>query len=326
MELTLTSSLQPVTSYPSNALAQALLKVPFTPTVALVPNKIDAKTVPNTSLLFSDRQAVAAFLDEELNIDQADSIQQYLWLAGHSFASIRPLHRNVVIQREIVVCEQALLHLVTRDNVIFIKPIPHCMLQHDFYQEHVISRTVATKIRQRVPAFLATYLRLIRHQSDFAIAANLALIPPSATWEQWLAFRAELDAAFTDSSGKMMRFEGRYSYGELRLGRLNAIMHLFKGLPRGYVTLERQYSTYFAQFFSLIIIITVAYISIGLSAFQVALASPLATHELSLAGFWFSIVSLSILLAGVALPLLWFVVLLVNNATFAFCLRSRKQR
>ena len=75
----------------------------------------------------------------------------------------------------------------------------------------------------------------------------------------------------------MMSFDGQYSYGELRLTCLNFIMRVFKGVARGYVILDTQYSNYFAGFFSLLVLITAVYTSVALSAFQVALASPLAT-------------------------------------------------
>jgi hypothetical protein len=297
-------------------------QVPFQANTALVPDIIGAQNVPNTTVLLSDPDAITTFLLEELNVDMADSIKPYLWIAGLRFSKIRPLHRNNVIRREIVICEQAALHLVSRNEVIFIKPIPHCLLQHTFYREYVAGKRIEPKIKCRAPAFLATYLRLIRHQSDFSIAIQFRLIPSWVTWEQWLTFSADLETALSDSQGRMMSFDGRYSYGELRLTRLNFIMRVFKGVPRGYVILDTQYSNYFAGFFSLLVLITAVYTSVALSAFQVALASPLATHGLTYAGFWFSIITLFLLAALIGFPVIWFVVALVDNLIFAFRSRS----
>jgi len=54
---------------------------------------------------------------------------------------------------------------------------------------------------------------------------------------QWLAFSADLETALSELPGgeRMMSFDGRYSYGELRLTRLNFIMRVFRGVARGYV-------------------------------------------------------------------------------------------
>jgi hypothetical protein len=296
--------------------------VPFQASAAPVPDIAGALNVPNTSVLLSDPDAVTTFLLEELDVDMADSIRPHLWLAGLRFSKIKPLHRNKVIQREIVICEQAALHLVSRNAIIFIKPIPHCLLQHNFYREYVTGKTNNPKINRRAPAFLATYLRLIRHESDFSIAVQTGLIPSWMTWERWLTFSSDLETALSDSQGIMMSFDGRYSYGELRLGRLNLIMRIFKGVARGYVVTDTQYSNYFAGFFSLLVVFTAVYISVALSAFQVALASPLATQGLTYAGFWFSITTLVLLATLIGLPIIWFLVVLVDNISFAFRGRS----
>lgn len=265
----------------------------------------------------SNPDAVVAFLLKELDVDQADSIQPYLWIAGLPISNIRPLHRNIVIQRKIVVCEQSALHLVSHGDAIFVKPIPHCLLQHSFYKEHIAGKAINPKITRRASAYLSTYLYLIRHQSDFSIASQYGLLPSWVTWEQWLAFSADLSNALCDNRGRMMRFDGRYSHGELRLGRLNLIMRL-KGILRGYTILDTQYSQYFSQFFGLLTLLTAVYISVVLSAFQVALATPLATRWLSHAGFWFSVIVLLLLMALICLPVVWFMIALVDNITYAF--------
>jgi len=46
-------------------------------------------------------------------------------------------------------------------------------------------------------------------------------------------------------------------------------MRVFRGVARGYVILDTQYST-IAGFFSLLVLITAVYTSVALSAFQVA--------------------------------------------------------
>jgi len=121
-------------------------QVPFQANTALILDIVGAQNVPNTTMPLSDPDAITTFLLKELYVNMADLIKPYLWITGLRFSKIQPLHYNNVICHEIVICEQAALHLVSGNEVIFIKPIPHCLLQHTFYQEYVAGKTINPKI------------------------------------------------------------------------------------------------------------------------------------------------------------------------------------
>ena len=63
------------------------------------------------------------FLEEELSVAKLDSIHDHLWLAGLPVPP-HPLHYQLVLQREIVICEKMDMHLVWGHGRIYIKPIP----------------------------------------------------------------------------------------------------------------------------------------------------------------------------------------------------------
>jgi hypothetical protein len=54
-----------------------------------------------------------------------------------SSANINPLHRQRVKGREIIVIEEARLHLVWIHDCIFIKPITRYLLSHVFWETYL---------------------------------------------------------------------------------------------------------------------------------------------------------------------------------------------
>lgn len=72
------------------------------------------------------------FLDVELSVPKLDGIYDHLWLAGLPVPP-RPLHYQLVLQREIVICEKMDMHLVWGHGRIYIKPIPLFLLSPAFW-------------------------------------------------------------------------------------------------------------------------------------------------------------------------------------------------
>ena len=117
--------------------------------------------------------------------------------------------------------------------------------------------------------FMRSYSYLIRYESDFDLAQGRGLIPKTdgtvaITWEAF----AKLITAFD-------RYEDahvspRYSYGELRLTRLNFYTRIFLG-KLTFHHIDAQWSTYLNCFITpLLIVFAIA--SIVLNAMQVELA------------------------------------------------------
>lgn len=218
-------------------------------------------------------------------------------MSTQSSANISPLHRQKVKNRRIIITEDPRLHLVWVDDKIFIKPLPPYLLSHAFWAEFLQPcRPTATTTSNASPntpsanhriaiaraarGFLRTYSHLIRHESDFRIALDEQLLPPSPptstcptpsldipiTWTTFADFAASVSSAVSDAE-----VSGRYAYGELRLSRLNFYAKLF--LRRFYYQRRfPQYGTYFAQFFAPILFVF-ATLSVVLGAMQVMTAT-----------------------------------------------------
>lgn len=70
-------------------------------------------------------------LETELRTPNLDAIHQYSWLAGSS-SPARPLHRQKLIGRSILITEDPNEHLVWDREQMFIKPIPGSLLDYDY--------------------------------------------------------------------------------------------------------------------------------------------------------------------------------------------------
>ena len=71
-------------------------------------------------------------LYKELDLSRLDRIHHALWWAGRPVPA-RPLHRQIVLGREIVIAEQVDLHLVWSKRRIYVKPLPKPLLNYDFW-------------------------------------------------------------------------------------------------------------------------------------------------------------------------------------------------
>lgn len=140
---------------------------------------------------------------------------------------ISPLHHQAVRGRNITITENPQLHLVWYYNQIFIKPIPRYLLSYAFWQ-HLA--TQPSDIQEAAIGFMRTYSYLVCHESDFSLAQNKGLIPtnePSNDREclmSWTTF-ARLISSFETFGDETV--SPRYSYGELRLTRLNFYSRIF---------------------------------------------------------------------------------------------------
>jgi len=76
-------------------------------------------------LPLDDSVALAAFLAKDLIPEELEKTASRLWvMSTQSSSNINPLHHQIVKGREIVVTEQAQLHLIWNNSRIFIKPLP----------------------------------------------------------------------------------------------------------------------------------------------------------------------------------------------------------
>lgn len=250
-----------------------------------------------------------------------------------SSANISPLHRQRVKDRQVVITENADLHLVWVDDKIFIKPLPPYLLSYAFWAMFLqpLGNTLPDDyiLRQRVVApaalgFLRTYRYLIRHESDFNIAKKECLIPQNATWVDVCYFTSSL-STIQDAD-----VSGRYVYGEVRLSRLN----FYANFPRQ-VLLSQTLPTVrlFGQLFTPILFVFGLFSVISSvipSAIQVATgAYSLVSDEESWSKFWyiyrwFSVFSLLLILIISTVLAVLFIYISVGEWCFAFKSRFTK--
>ena len=222
-----------------------------------------------------DSRKLYGYLERNLfSLDLENVADKLWWMSKQDSKNISPLHRQYVKSRRIIVTEDPKLHLIWIKNRVFIKPLPEYLLSHGFWEHYLLqpnpTSLVASeqqaRIRKAALGLLRTYFYLVQYESDFRVAKDpsLSLIPARVTWEQFCAFSARFDAIRDDE------VIARYSYGEIRLSRLN---FYYKLLSRGdsFHRLTPQYGEYFARFYGPILFIF-GFLSVILSAMQVEIA------------------------------------------------------
>ncbi|KAF1828122.1 hypothetical protein BDW02DRAFT_575134 [Decorospora gaudefroyi] len=248
------------------------------------------------SISLNDLSLTKKFLEYDLWSDDLERIAPRLWImTTTSSANVNPLHRQRVKGREIVVTEDARLHLVWIHDRIFIKPIPRYLLSHVFWETYLDRQPGSlnderSNLRKAAAGFLRTYRYLVQHESDFHVAQqdNLRLIPKDVDWATFCRFTSDLH--HIDDSA----VSGRYCFGELRLTRLNLYAPLLLRKFH-FEQVHGQYGDYFARFYGPVLFVF-AVVSTILNSMQVALAAdqPLAVHWVPVwhVSRWFSVVSL----------------------------------
>ena len=182
--------------------------------------------------------SVHDFLSSEFNTPVLDELYQHLWsVARRSGHSIDPLNRQRVNGRDILATDDPSLHLVWHRHRIYVKPMPLCLLNHDFWATYLAStaekESTATSRRMSSSAepmfdgrialgFMRSYALLIRHHLDFVLAREAHLFPEDFDWIQWSKFITHFRHIEDDEVAN------RYHYGQLRLSRLNWAVRIFR--------------------------------------------------------------------------------------------------
>ncbi|KAI0116314.1 hypothetical protein GGR51DRAFT_313635 [Nemania sp. FL0031] len=249
----------------------------------------------------NDRNAMKAYLSTGLTPTRLDDIYKHLHYTGAPrFA--RPLHRQRLLGREIIITEDISEHLVwqqSKDPKIFIKPLRAYLLDYGFWREHLCSDA---ELHKSACGFILSYIWLISWESDFHIALQNKLIPTDLNWETW----TKLVHSFTGiiNTESLHQVARRYQYGELRLTRLNRIYRYtptvfsLQNLFRGFMETSNWYRDIFRQNFGWILA-AFAIFSVALSGIQVALMTDQLSHNSNFhrASYGFAVFSL-VVLAG----------------------------
>lgn len=304
--------------------------VPSQPQVAA--SLADAAAVPAPAIptptinppILTHGELVADRLKTELTVQRLNIIHKHLWLAGRG-GNIRPLHRQQLIKREIVITESADLHLVWHKSRIFIKPLPLFLLDHTFFQENLCSTVVpdgeTSTLHASACGLLRSYTSLIVHASDFNIAMTAGLLPPDLKWETWSQFAIDVRTRIKDDNVNI-----RYHFGELRATRLNLIYYIQMRDGRGYHYVHTRYASLFRDNFGWLLVVFL-YATVVLTAMQTAMTSDQGGVDklLQKVSYWFSLGSLLAVVGMLGLMFLIFLGSFVDNI-FATQRHKKKKR
>jgi hypothetical protein len=205
------------------------------------------------SLTGERERLLQALIDSDLEL-----MHTSLWYAGR-IGNISPLHHQRVLRRDIVLTEKLRLHLVWFGKVIYVKRLEDELLNWKYFSTIVCGNEL---LYQAATGFLLSYMRLIEHPSDLAIAQAIGLVNEAITWRSWNNFRHDVLHHLAHRS-----VHDRFEYGELRLTRLNQIYRL-RRLGLTYFNVHREYSSYFGDNYMTLITLF-ALVSVALSAMQV---------------------------------------------------------
>jgi hypothetical protein len=190
--------------------------------------------------------------------------------------------------RAIIAAEDIRLHLLWRRNKIYIKPMPLCLLNFDFWTTYLPlpaddttphEGNVASQQRPSKPiydrkvalGFMRSYALLVRHRIDFILACESHLFPTNFEWEKWSEFIVHFRHIEDEDVA------ARYHYGQLRLSRLDWAVRLFH--PSSAATLWFYEIPYwsigmYVEGAMTPLIFSFACLSLALSAMQVLIAVP----------------------------------------------------
>lgn len=242
----------------------------------------------------------------------------------------RPLHKQIMLGRQIVITEQADLHLLWTRASILIKPLQIFLLDHQFWFEHICPNQA---LHASACGFILSYAWLVCHQSDFKIAMDCGLLPSQLLWSQWTEFiddfLSNVDHVDHETFGQVNK---RYRYGELRLGKLNYLYRFYPAFRgrfflRGYLYRYDSYRVFFRRNFAWILVAFV-YITIVLQGLQVGLeTNKLGQDErFQKVAFGFTVFSITAAAVVAALMVFLFLFFLVYNLSFTGSfLKQRRQ-
>lgn len=251
----------------------------------------------------------------ELRTSRLDEIRSYLWLAGLPNCA-RPLHRQRLLGREIVITEDPNEHLIWHRTRIFIKPLPIFLLDLDCWTRKICK---SRQLHEAACGLLLSYAWLVGHESDLRIAHEKGLLPEFIDFTTW----TELINEFLENIHlqSLSGVSPRYQYGELRLSRLNKIYRVtrftWRDSVRGYMSTSTWCQDFVNRNFAWLLAVF-AFMSVALSAMQVVLAGTSHGKAFENACYGFSIAVL-FLVAGTVL-----VVFLIWAILFVYYLHSAR--
>ncbi|KXJ85655.1 hypothetical protein Micbo1qcDRAFT_198746 [Microdochium bolleyi] len=210
----------------------------------------NAPTLPGQpAIALSDSQKVLEFVSRDIVPRDLNRIALRLWwMSRWNKENVSPLHRQRVKNRQIILTEEAKLHLVWAYKIIYIKPLPRYLLSKPFWDTYLCQPSnqpaceAFAQVRSAAFGLIRSYAYLVHHESDFNIAIDLQLLPPDTKWDDFARYLSAMRAIADEHCSP------RYAYGEIRLTRLNFYAPILLR-RRYYHRTEYHYSGYFAAFY-----------------------------------------------------------------------------
>jgi hypothetical protein len=274
-------------------MTSTLLLPPFEATHELVDNNRCSESLAITFPKSLPRRAnqqpvnVAAFLEAELSSPVIDEMYDWLWfVAARNPERVDMLHDQRIKKRNINIAENSSLHLTWYYEDIYLKPIPLCLFNFDFWIRNLSPSPPQARRNQISVAvadlspncrwalgFLRSYAFLIRYESDFRIAQREHLVPDNITYEAFQSFISPFRVLADTVVAK------RFHYGQLRQTRLDYAMRILRpksansGLSKFYYHERYWQSGQVLRAWAPTLLFLFALLSLILSSMQVALAA-----------------------------------------------------
>jgi hypothetical protein len=307
-----------------------LLMPPFHPDHAILrdqgPNPTLKQEYLNSTIfinakgrIFESKDAIESSLLADLDLSRLNQIHDLLWWAGRPLPA-RPLHRQLMLGRQILITEQLDMHLLRTKSRIFLKPIPLLLLNHDLWTLHISN---SKELHRNACGLLLSYVWLVRYQSDLQIAKKAGWLPEAIMMEAWHQFITSfLEHVDPNTLEKVNK---RFTYGELRLNRINQIYRFapkfrLQHLVFGYDLYPATYGSFFKRNFGWLLGVF-AYTSTLLAAMQVGLAAVSIPMERTDSVFIMAAYEISIVFM-IAPVIICFITVLLYMALFLFHLIS----
>ncbi|KAL3259026.1 hypothetical protein ABHI18_005607 [Aspergillus niger] len=243
--------------------------------------------------LIKPNEDLQRYLNFQLMTPKLNRIHHLLWLAGLPRAA-RPLHRQKLMKRTVILTESPDEHLVWSPGQILIKPVPKYLLDRKFWVRNICPNR---ELYAAACGLLLSYAWLVAGLIDFQIAKDEHILPSDVKWKAWTKLIQEVlewkDKNYDNDNSRSSSLPAqnnrslqpqpaiinkRYEFGELRLSRLNSLYRLtpsifsIRNLVLGFMPGSAWYQEFFERIFSWILAVLV-YLSVLLSAMQVGLAT-----------------------------------------------------
>ena len=163
-------------------------------------------------------QARDEYLQARFATPELDSLRDNsLWLAGLP-GHIRPLHRLEAQGLEIVVTEEARMHMIWSSHRIHLMPLDRVLIDYSRFR---LCFCEPSKPRPSLYGaalgLLLSYIQLIAFDSDLRIAQRSGLIPDDIKFERWTIFTTAVMRTVVDRDLRSI-LPPRWDFGLLRLG------------------------------------------------------------------------------------------------------------